>query len=114
MDSHDRQVLKKMLEHADSITEYCENCDSQDAFESDKMRMEACVFNLMQIGELAKSALSEITRSKIHSIPWKQIFGMRNRIVHGYSGIDLSIVWETVHDDIPKLRNELKNILTEL
>ena len=58
------------------------------------MRVEACVFNLMQIGELAKISLSEEAKAEISTIPWKQLYGMRNRIVHGYSGVDMRIVWE--------------------
>lgn len=75
------------------------------------MRIEACVFNLMQIGELAKTSLSEHIKSQISSIPWKQIYGMRNRIVHGYDGIEMKIVWETIEYDLPVLKKELENIL---
>ena len=56
------------------------------------MRVEACVFNLMQIGELAKTDLSDETKNNLSSIPWKQIYGMRNRIVHGYDGVEMTII----------------------
>ncbi len=72
------------------------------------MRVEACVFNLMQIGELAKTSLSDDMKQQITTIPWKQIYGMRNRIVHGYSGVNMRIVWDTIHDDLPALVKELK------
>lgn len=78
------------------------------------MRMEATVFNLMQIGELAKTSLSDDTKEQITSIPWRQIYGMRNRIVHGYDGVNLLIVWETVSEDIPQLNRELAKILGTL
>ena len=71
------------------------------------MRVEATVFNLMQIGELSKSSLSEGAKSAIQTVPWHQIYGMRNRIVHGYDGVDMRIVWDTVAEDIPKLHREL-------
>ncbi len=71
------------------------------------MLVEATVFNLMQIGELAKTALSDEAKAQIKTIPWTQLYGMRNRIVHGYSGINLSIVWDTISIDIPQLRDEL-------
>ena len=70
---------------------YCENFTRLEEFNEDKMRVEACVFNLMQIGELAKVSLSEETKSQITTIPWKQIYGMRNRIVHGYEGVEMKI-----------------------
>ena len=72
------------------------------------MRVEACVFNLMQIGELSKTALSDEAKAGITTIPWKQLYGMRNRIVHGYSGVDMRIVWDTIHDDLPVLQDEIK------
>lgn len=75
------------------------------------MLVEATVFNLMQIGELAKIALSDDARAQITTIPWTQIYGMRNRIVHGYSGINLAIVWDTVKIDLPILHDELSNLL---
>lgn len=71
------------------------------------MLVEATVFNLMQIGELAKESLSDEAKEQITTIPWNQLYGMRNRIVHGYSGINLNIVWDTISQDIPKLREEL-------
>lgn len=77
------------------------------------MRVDACVFNLMQIGELAKTALSDEIKLQLSSIPWKQIYGMRNRIVHGYAGVELKIVWETIKNDLPKLENELKKQINE-
>ena len=77
------------------------------------MRVEACVFNLMQIGELAKNTLSDDAKNQIGSIPWKQIYGMRNRIVHGYSGVDMLIVWDTIRDDLPALGDEIKKHLDE-
>lgn len=78
------------------------------------MRVEATVFNLMQIGELAKTSLSDDTKEQIISIPWRQIYGMRNRIVHGYDGVNMLIVWETVSEDIPQLNRELAKILGTL
>ena len=71
------------------------------------MLVEATVFNLMQIGELAKESLGDEAKAQITTIPWNQLYGMRNRIVHGYSGINLNIVCDTISQDIPKLREEL-------
>ncbi len=75
------------------------------------MCVEATVFNLMQNGELAKISLSDELKNGIDSIPWKQIYGLRNRIVHGYDGIDLTIVWDTVKEDLPILEKEIKSLV---
>ena len=111
MDNKDLQVLRKIYDHISSVISYCESCNTLDDFQSDTMRVEACVFNLMQIGELAKTGLSDEVKTKITTIPWKQLYGMRNRIVHGYSGVDMRIVWDTIHDDLPVLKNEIVKYL---
>ena len=114
MDDKNAAVLKKILQHTSSIMKYCAGCHSREDFERDPMRVEATVFNLMQIGELAKESLDDETKLKIKTIPWHQIYGLRNRIVHGYSGVNMQIVWDTVREDIPALRQELSTALEEL
>ena len=111
MEDKNYQVVKKILQHVSSVIEYCTECHSLDDFENNSMRVEACVFNMMQIGELAKTSLSEDIKSKIKNIPWNQLYGMRNRIVHGYSGVDMCIVWETISCDLPVLQRELEVLL---
>lgn len=110
MDNKDRRVLQKLLAHTEAILRYCRDCQTLADFEADPMRVEATVFNLMQIGELSKASLSDAAKEAIPSIPWKQIYGLRNRIVHGYDGVDMRIVWDTVSEDIPRLRAELAAI----
>ena len=77
----------------------------------DSMRVEATVFNLMQLGELAKESLDDAAKERISTIPWHQIYGLRNRIVHGYSGVNMQIVWDTVESDLPALKAELEAFL---
>ena len=107
MNDRDRQVLSKIQKHILSVLQYCENCHTQDEFQADNMRAEACVFNLMQIGELAKASLSDECKAEIKNIPRHQIYGLRNRIVHGYSGVRLNFVWSIIQDDLPALNDEI-------
>lgn len=107
MENRDQQVLKKIYGHICSILKYCSECRSLEEFKENDMRVEACVFNLMQIGELAKTSLSDEVKAQIKTVPWKQIYGMRNRIVHGYAGVEMKIVWETITVDLPRLEEEL-------
>ena len=64
---------------------------------------EACVFNLLQIGELAHRGLEDSFIAAHPNLPWRQIYGMRNRIVHDYDGVRLQIVWQTITEDFPPL-----------
>ncbi len=111
MNDKDRIVLKKILAHVNSILKYCDKYSNLEEFEADSMCVEACVFNLMQIGELAKTSLSDETKRNIANIPWNQLYGMRNRIVHGYDGVKMRIVWDTIKEDLPRLKVELASIL---
>ena len=111
MDNRDKKVLDKILQHINSTMSYCVGCNSLQDFEADSMRVEACVFNLMQIGELAKTSLSDEAKKQIADIPWNQLYGMRNRIVHGYDGVEMTIVWDTIVEDLLVLKEELEKYL---
>ena len=111
MDSKDREILLKILKHIHHAVNHCSKYTKREDFEADDMCVEATVFNLMQIGELAKSSLSDEVKESIKSIPWKQIYGLRNRIVHGYDGVDLVIVWDTVKEDLPMLELEINKAI---
>jgi uncharacterized protein with HEPN domain len=64
------------------------------------------------IGEAA-SRVSGETRAQAARIPWDQVVGMRNRLVHAYFDIDLDQVWSTVSDDLPALIEVLRQMLAE-
>jgi uncharacterized protein with HEPN domain len=53
-------------------------------------------------------------RQKYPAVPWSQIIGMRNRIIHEYFNVDLNIVWEVVQKDLPELKGQVKTILSEM
>ena len=73
------------------------------------MLVEACVFNLSQIGELVRHLDKDFIEQ--HSdIPWAQMRGLRNRIIHDYEGVNLMLVWEIIKYDIPTLIVKLKEI----
>ena len=79
----DKIVLQKMVERIQRTIQYCSGRTYVD-FEDEIMLQEACVFNILQIGEMAKQKLSPAITEANLMIPWKQIYGLRNRIVHGY------------------------------
>ena len=103
------QIVEKMLMHIERIQNYVGNL-SYAEFVVDDMVLDACVFNLSQLGEYANRIDDEFQRS--HSnIPWRQVYGLRNRIVHDYDGINLILIWEIVHDDLPDLKQMLEELL---
>lgn len=102
-------AVAKMKLYCDKILAYCDGC-SYEEFSSDMMLVEACVFNLSQIGELCR-AVDEDYMMSHPEIPWKEMYGLRNRIVHDYEGVNLKLVWEIISDDIPSLRDAVAKIL---
>ena len=81
-------------------------------FCADSKTTKAVVWNLITIGEAA-AYVPETVRQTHLEVPWRQIRGMRNRIVHGYDTVDLEIVWKAVRDELPPLVPALERILEE-
>ena len=79
-------------------------------FENDDLNQLAILKSIEIIGEAA-SRISEETKARHPNIPWTQIVGMRNRIVHGYFAIRLDRVWQTVQDDLPPLIAQLEPLV---
>ena len=93
-----KECIKK-LEHYVKGMSFEQFCD-------DPQVIDAVVRNLEIIGEAANNIPAEMKR-KYPNISWPRIVGMRNIISHEYFGIDKGIIWQTVKDDIPKLKSEL-------
>ncbi len=74
------------------------------------MRMEACVFNLGQIGEAVTKLDDDFLAANVN-IPWRQMKGLRNRIVHDYDGVNPVLVWEIIQNDLPVLKEKLEKII---
>ena len=75
----------------------------------DSKTIDAVVRNLQIIGEAA-NRLPEEFRAHYSEIPWRNIIGLRNRIVHDYIGVDVEIIWQIVEKEIPHLKKQLEGI----
>jgi uncharacterized protein with HEPN domain len=89
----------------DKIGRYVLGMD-RDAFLADEKTADAVVRNLEIIGEAAKQMPDEF-KTRHATVPWAQMAGLRNRVVHDYAGVDLEIVWEIVKTSLPELRKQL-------
>jgi uncharacterized protein with HEPN domain len=85
---------------------YCEGL-TFDGFMADSKTVEACVFNLSQMGELVRLYVEEL-REMHPGVPWHSMYNLRNRIVHDYEGIDFFMIWDIIRQDLPALQEKLK------
>jgi uncharacterized protein with HEPN domain len=102
-------IVGKIIEHIERIIFYTKDISDRSVFETDTKTLDACVFNLSQIGELA-GKLDEDYKTSHSDIPWRKIIAVRNRIVHNYEGIDFVLIWDIVKNDLPELIGMLKGI----
>lgn len=102
--------LQHIREAVQKIEAYTAGIDREE-FKADGMRQDAVIRQMEIIGEASRQ-LSESFRENHASIPWPDIIGMRNRIAHDYMNVDLDIVWEVVHQDLPRLKSFLDNLST--
>jgi uncharacterized protein with HEPN domain len=102
--------LRHILDFISRIERY--TAAGEVAFRSDEMRQDAVARNLELIGEAAKR-LSAETRSRVPGQPWLDIMGMRDRLIHGYSEIDMDVVWETARDDLAPLKAAIQHVLAD-
>jgi len=104
-----KRYFAKMIDYIDKI----QNITKDISFENFVMNEEkilACAFSLTQIGEYANK-FSEQDRKNFSAIPWKDIRGMRNIIVHEYDNVNANILWDTIEDDLPKLKIQIQSTL---
>jgi len=104
----DDLIFKHMLD-AINLIEYLRDKD-YDEFKNNRMLQDAVIREIEIIEEATKNLSMEF-RNKHPNIPWRQIAGMRDKLIHGYFGVDIDAVWDTVMKDIPK--EKLQKIIKE-
>ena len=102
-------ILRKMLVYTSKVIDYC-SAYTYERFAAESIMVEACVFNLSQLGELCRLVVDTFVQAH-PEVPWREMYGLRNRIVHDYEGVNLRLVWEIIQEDLPELQKELQNIL---
>ena len=104
--------IEHILESIELIKRYTEG-RSLEEFLNDVQFQDSVIRRLEIIGEAVKNIPDDIKKEH-PEIPWKEIAGMRDIVVHGYFGIDLELTWRTVERDIPELERKISAIYEEL
>ncbi len=102
-------LVRDMLEAIRKIELYIAGLD-RSSFLGDEKTTDAVVRNLEVLGEAARQLPGDFT-SRHSYIPWNEIAGLRNRIVHDYFGLDLEIIWQVIDNDLPSLKAELEKLV---
>jgi len=105
--SRDRLYIEHMLDAIEVIEDFLKDVNRKD-FMEDKLIQDGVIREIEIIGEAAKR-LSDSLKGKYPDIPWKDVCGMRDRLIHDYFGVDLDDVWRTAQEDL----GDLKNVLTK-
>lgn len=103
--------LRDMLENAQRGIRFVKGIKYED-FAKDDKTVYAVIRTVEIIGEAAGN-IPENVRAKYPDIPWRDIRGMRSKLVHHYFGINMEVVWQTIHEDLPSLVTPLKKIIKQ-
>ncbi len=107
-----RLYLRDIFAAMVAIQEFIQEMDFE-TFVSDDKTASAVLRKLEIIGEATKNVSEEIRR-EYPQVPWRQMAGMRDRLIHSYFGVDYLLVWETVKSQIPLLQPVIMQILRHL
>ena len=109
--SEERPVLERILQNVSNI-EFLLQTVTEESFLSDLKDFNAICLEFIQIGEKVNQLPRELYDA-YPEIPWHELYGLRNRIVHGYEKVKKSIIWATITRDLPVIKKGLMDILAE-
>jgi len=103
--------IKHILESINNIENFTKNVE-RGKFLKDKEKQSAVIRQIEIIGEAAKNLPYSFTKN-YSNIPWKEIIGTRDKMIHHYFGVDLDIVWDIVKENLPLLKSQLEELLKQ-
>jgi len=105
-----RDYLNDILEMIEDINKFIEGM-SYENLVNDKKTLYAVIRCLEVVGEAVKK-IPDSTRDQYPEMPWQEIAGMRNKLIHEYFGIDIETIWDTIQEDLPALKETVARIIT--
>ncbi len=110
MTQHDDSVrLRHMLEAAETAVRLANGKQRSD-LKKDEVFVLAITRLLEILGEAANHVSADIQEAN-PNIPWREVIGVRNHLIHGYFDVDLDIIWQILSKDLPQLIKEIRNLL---
>lgn len=103
--------LDDMIGFTEKVIAYTDGLD-QESFVNSGLNYDATIRNLELIGEAATNIPDEV-RQSYPQIPWRMLVATRNKLIHGYLGIDNDTLWSIIQDDVPVLLKELQTLKAE-
>ena len=104
----DLAYVEHILDCIRKIKEFSEGLSFKE-FSGNELVQDAIIRNIEIIGEASKKISSD-TKQIYFEISWKEIAGMRDKLIHDYLGVDVEVVWRTIKEDIPILERQIKEI----
>ncbi len=101
--------LKHILDSIGKIEDYTADI-SEKEFKGNSLIQDAVIRQIEIIGEACKQVSPEL-KKKHAQVPWKDIAGMRDKLIHNYLGVDIESVWATVEKDLPQLKQQVGAVL---
>ncbi|WP_069791523.1 DUF86 domain-containing protein [Cyanobacterium sp. IPPAS B-1200] len=107
-----KDYILDILNAINSVEMFTKEYDFDSFCEDDKTKF-AVIYAIQIIGE-ASNKISIDLQNKYPQIPWKDVRGMRNLIVHEYFGVNLLVIWNTINNDLPSLKPIIEDMLEDL
>jgi uncharacterized protein with HEPN domain len=102
-------LLEDIRESIQKVEKYVAGL-TLEQFKTNELVIDAVVRNLEIIGE-ASRMMPEEGKKKLSNLPWNNMVGLRNRIIHEYFGVDLNIIWYIVKNELPSVKNQIDSEL---
>jgi uncharacterized protein with HEPN domain len=107
-----RDYLQDILDSINDIESFILGMGFEE-FKGDRKTINAVVRSIEVIGEASKR-IPRSLKAKYKGVPWREMAGMRDKLIHEYFGVDVEILWKTAKDDIPPLKQVIQNMMKGL